>query len=476
MSRTGIQISTITANDDNITVASKIATVLQNYGGSGSNFIASTSSTENITITNAKSGIVDDAMDGSNPFSTDFTFTILIQGANKTVTEHTLSFDITEDLPLSDSFLDHIIDGRAYSVYVFANTTYFGLAQNYVVYNVISGLENTTIQELRAINAIYQGQSVNVTLPIISNRHNNMTFNISLEGVGIKSVVKQVTINNSVTNLIYFFVTANIDAIPGSHTISFTVKRGTVIYLKVIDSEIIANALAYSNLIYNKKIVFGKVIHVSLNLINYLPNNTQSLNISFTGSFITDIRNSFTLNENEERIVSFELQVTDDINEGTIEIEMNIIKGTTAFYTTTLTVDVIPKFELISVSFPDKVAQGEYAYLIMIVQNNQEESEEFSLYMNEEEVELEINELSPGENRIETKIIPTLNPYDFSVKDYEFVLEDGSGNELARKYFEVQIELSITNFIFFYLLPMIIPIGIVLHYKNKDIKSKMLKR
>ena len=59
---------------------------------------------------------------------------------------------------------------------------------------------------------------------------------------------------------------------------------------------------------------------------------------------------------------------------------------------------------------------------------------------------------------------------------FTFILKDSLGEILAQNYFEVNVELSTFNLIMFYLLPIIIPIGIILYYKNKEIKHRMLRR
>ncbi|MFX1289088.1 MAG: hypothetical protein ACFFFY_11090, partial [Promethearchaeota archaeon] len=91
-------------------------------------------------------------------------------------------------------------------------------------------------------------------------------------------------------------------------------------------------------------------------------------------------------------------------------------------------------------------------------------------------VETNINGFGPGINKVVFEVIPSINPYDFGKKSYTFELRDSSNNPIARYYFEVQLELSSFNLIVFYILPVLIPISIVLIYKNKEIKHKLLRR
>jgi hypothetical protein len=87
-----------------------------------------------------------------------------------------------------------------------------------------------------------------------------------------------------------------------------------------------------------------------------------------------------------------------------------------------------------------------------------------------------IDELIPGENRIEKKIIPTTNPYEFGTKTYRVILKDSEDNEIARFFFEITLELSTFNLIIFYVVPVIIPIGIILYFLHKQLKYKKLRR
>jgi hypothetical protein len=162
--------------------------------------------------------------------------------------------------------------------------------------------------------------------------------------------------------------------------------------------------------------------------------------------------------------------------DNSINITMVISKGETDFYTKHFNVDIIQKFEILSVSFPDIVEQGVAAQFILTLQNNLDRSESFSLYVNGDKVATNLNAFGPGINRVVFEVIPSINPYDFGKKSYVFELRDSSNNPIARYYYEIQLELSSFNLIVFYVLPVLIPICIVLIYKNKEIKHKLLRR
>lgn len=385
---------------------------------------------------------------------------------------HTFIHTIEETLPIEDG----------YYMYIWANKSYFSVGDTIKRFNVFGGLINDTIEGLG--NILYQGPILNITLPINYTRKDNLTLMASLEGKDIVNfTVHEVnfTANPLLDEYTYveFNLTARPGAIPGSSEIVLKIYQGTLVYLEVKKNIEIGYSFDYEHLLYQSQVVSGENIYVSLDLINFLPNATQSLNVSFTGITEPSIEpfiQEETLDEKEIKSVSYSLVTYDNIVDNTISIEINILQNTTIYYTDILLITIIPKFEILSASFPATVSQGAPAYFISNIKNNLENPEGFSLYLNGKIVQLNINELIPGDNRIEKRIIPTNNPYEFGAKVYQIIIEDSKNEEIARFYFKVNIELSTFNLVIFYLLPCFVPIGIILYFLNKQIKLNKLRR
>jgi hypothetical protein len=337
---------------------------------------------------------------------------------------------------------------------------------------------------------LYQGQTVNVSIPIYSDRANNITLNVSLIADGIQNVInKEVNFTTKDGTLVLFNITADIDTTPGILDINLKITRGNITYLDLSleNKEIplnILNALDYSNLIFASKVVKGDDIKVSLNLKNYLPDDPQSCNITFEGDYIqTFFDENITLNPSETRTISYNLIVSENVFEATISIDLTISKGNKSFYTDTFTVNIVPKLELVSITFSEQVPQGELAYLIIVINNNEDTAEDFLLYINGERVDAvnaingeKIGALGSGLNKIIKEVLPTINPYEFGTKKYQIKLENSQGEIILIDYFEITLTISTFNLVMFYILPILIPISIIIFYKNKDLKNKLLRR
>jgi hypothetical protein len=373
---------------------------------------------------------------------------------------------------------DSLPIANGYTINIRANSSNFAVAFTTKTFNIISGLVNQTIDGLDELENIYQGQTVNITMPVLSKYNYNITLNVSVLANGIENYTQPFIKfeNKTEPTKVEFNITAKTDAVPGIKVLHFIFGNGSIIYLEVLVDIEILNALTYSNLLYSRKVVEGNNIQISMQLINYLPNNTQDLNLTFTGNYIQSKIIQESLDENEIKTISTNVLVLSGINEETIEIEMKILKGNTTLQNELFIVEIVPKFEIISISFPEKIIQGVTTTLVIKIANNQDTDEEFSLIINGDEINTNIDELTPGENRIEAQIIPTINPYEFGIKTYSIEIEDENGDIIAKDYFESEVQLSTIYFIVFYILPIVIPIAIILYYKNKEIKIKMLRK
>ncbi|MFW9823733.1 MAG: hypothetical protein ACFFE4_12390, partial [Candidatus Thorarchaeota archaeon] len=201
--------------------------------------------------------------------------TFLYQFENQIIdpeTSHSLIHPIEETLAL----------GYGYYIYIWANKSYFNMAENIKRFNVISGLINESIEGLP--DTLFQGQVLNVTLLLNYTRVEDLTLTASLEGEDIVQYPAKVLNFTASTEMnVSFDLTAKFGVSPGPSEIKFNFKKGNTIYLSVKKVIDIGFSFNYEHLIYQSRVVSGQYIQVSLDLINFLPNVTQTLNISFTG-------------------------------------------------------------------------------------------------------------------------------------------------------------------------------------------------
>jgi hypothetical protein len=365
--------------------------------------------------------------------------------------------------------------GNNYSLWVYANSSMMGTAFTLEHFNVVSGL--VTVDILGLPSTLYQGPTLNVTLQVNNTRNENIFLNVSMESEDIYNETQLVFFENLVLTNITFNLTAQLDANPGSHQLRFSFSEGTILYLEITEPIEIGFSFNYQDFLYDSRTVKGGKIQLSLKVNNFLPNSSQFLNVSFTGQdLVYNVLDEVFLTKNEIKTLYYELQISDLIIANSTEILMEIKKGSTVFYNKSFHIQIVPKFEILRVSFPSSVPQGKYADFILEIRNNQDFSEPFSLWANGEQISTNLAGLAPGDNKIIAQVLPTIFPYDFQTKTYTFTLKDAQGQILAQYYYEIIPELTTFNLMIFYILPILIPIVILLFYKNKEIQHKLLRR
>ncbi|MEJ2277077.1 MAG: hypothetical protein P8Y70_04915 [Candidatus Lokiarchaeota archaeon] len=401
--------------------------------------------------------------------------TYIVRYPNETIID---MFDYKTDVNGSNTFIYNVTDnlpiGKDYSIIVYARSDYFKMQSLVKYFNVTSGL--SLVSGLGNIESLYQGQETNLTLVLNSTRSEDINLSLAIVGKDLVSTPIQVSFEPVNVSTAYINFTVKPDASIGSTDLHLILRNGSIIYLDVIKTIKVMNALQYTDLIYQNEVVGDDVMRVSIQLTNFLPNNTQTINVSFVGDYISTYRKEFTLQPEEITTLEFLINTTIVTYQEEFNVTMEISKGNTTSYSNIFNIQILPPLEIVSSSFPTATPQGAYATFILIVRNNRDKIDGFGFYVNGIRKHVNNDEFLPGENIITYKVQPTINPYDFNTKHYSFILRNSNGDIIQKFYYEINPQLSAFNFFIFYLLPIVIPIAIVVIYKNKDIKNKMLKR
>ncbi|TXT67493.1 MAG: hypothetical protein BAJALOKI1v1_80026 [Promethearchaeota archaeon] len=402
----------------------------------------------------------------------DLTYTIrypnetIVTSLTNTTNEngtHILSYPLSSGLLIADY----------YTITIFANKSFFKYATTIMLFNVSSGIEY--VSGLEDENEYNQGVSVNITLVLNNTRDTNVNVNFSIEAGGTLITSPRPYLLNSSEDSITLWnnFTVKNDAVAGNYTFHFILKNGTDIYLDLTRIIEIKASIVVTQLVYEGRIVKGDTTEISFNIANFLQNQSTSFNLSITGDHITSYAAEINIAPNEIKSLNINLKVDDAIIDQDIQIRVLVYRGNITYFNTTITPQIINKFEIASFYYPSTTTQGASAQFLVSILNNKNTNE---LYMVAVNGEMTAGLLVPGDNRVAIDLEPILNPYDISTKMYQIVIFDNTFTEVFRFYFSSEIRISTMNFVVFYILPIIIPIAIVVYFKNKQLKTDRLKR
>ncbi len=373
-------------------------------------------------------------------------------------------FRVNETLPIGDD----------YSVYIFANRSYFKTSSNLLKFNVISGITNESLQGLNT--EFLQGETKNITIVVKSIRKFTISTVLTIYSTGLNTYSQLVTINPTGITSIEVNITAKSDAPSTNHTATIIFSRGINTFLTMEGNFSTTSALELKTLLFNSQSVQGGTVQFSLSLKNNLPDDAQLINITFSGDLINTLEDQITFQPNELKSLTYSVLLNSSIETDNITINLNILKGANVIISEEIRVEILPDLSIVEVSFPERVSQGSLATLILVLQNNKAEIQNISLYVNGLRVDLGSGSLKPGLNRIEYSVIPTINPYDFAPKTYNFEVKSERDITLSIYQFTVQPEITASNILFFYVTPLAIPVAVILYYKSKELIQKRLTR
>ncbi len=407
----------------------------------------------------------------------DANITFLIRYPNETILE--IIKPNNTDSSGSQSILfkvnDDLADGT-YSISVYANKSFRATAFNTFNFTVTSGLSFKS-DEIEGIdNGIYRGETLEVNLTVSSTRNNNDSLNLYSESDSFSVDDKNIIINAQTDTKFSVNITANSISNLGNKMINFYIKNGTKTYLTFNFTILIKQSVEVLLISHKSEVFENDTLPISISFRNYLSDTDQSVKVELFGLYIENIDENVDITANTISSKTFYVQVKNNIQTNSIIINVNVSRAGESIYFSEKEISVIKPIEIKSISFPSSVYQGQRAFLILKIINHREIPLNFTLYINDVPFPTNLDQIGYGENEIIVDLTPSINPFDFETKEYVISIKDDSGKVLIIETFQTEIRLSVLNFMIFYLTPILFPVLIIIYYKNKEIKSRVLEK
>ena len=370
---------------------------------------------------------------------------------------------------------DDLSDGT-YSISVYANKSFRATAFNTFYFNVISGLSFKSDEIEGLDHGIYRGDTLEINLTVSSTRNNNDLLNLYSDSDSFSVDDKNIIINGQTDTKFPINITANSNANLGNKTINLYIKNGTKTYLTFSFTIFINQSIEVLLISHKYEVFENDTLPISMSFINYLSDIEQSVKVELFGLYIENIDENVDIAANTISSKTFYVQVNNTIHTNSIIININVSRAGESIYFSEKEISVIQPIEIKSISFPSSVYQGQRAFLIIKIINNREVPLNFTLYINNIPFPTNLDQIGYGENEIIVDFTPSINPFDFETKEYVISIKDDSGKVLIIETFQTEIRLSVLNFMLFYLIPILLPVLIIIYYKNKEIKSRELEK
>lgn len=378
--------------------------------------------------------------------------------------QHLFLYDITNLTSLYDYKLNILCNRTGFN----AGTTVFQLPLS-------SGIDITKITPL--FDILHQGESALINITYTSSRPDDIDAITTTSGENFveqsstRHIIKREDeIEGKIESSIITNITVRGNAELGNQFLEIIVLNNISesIYLEKYELEIYSTIEVVSILVDQYLVAFSSV-DVILTLRNHRRLENESLNIEINGSAF--VYSNFSVQDiAPQSVKNIVLSLTPNENTkmGPLHFMLTIWRFSINIYSQEFTINAVPEVDILEINSDNlKVIQGQSPTVTIRLFNYNESVKQIRVTSNGNEV---LNRVVPtGESLIQVNMAkPIRNPYNIGELIYELNIYDSLGNLLATKVITVDIKPSPLNIFLFYVLPILIPIGVVVYFKYKE--------
>jgi hypothetical protein len=374
-----------------------------------------------------------------------------------------------------------------YELQILCNRTGFKIGVDSVSIPLVSGIEIVEIKQVenpyQFDEPLRQGCSVDYNITYTSSRTDNINATTITSGEQFLAqssanhlILREDEVDGKKESSVIVSVNAKNFAEIGNHILEIAVLNN--------NSEAI---FYYEYLIDIKTVVEIETLLVSEYLIDFNPGE---LLLTFYNHHLTD-NQSITVEINGTSFEYSDTQLEDLLpqtrrnliiplipNElakmGALYFNLSISKEDVIIFTQTLSVQAVPEIEILSITTQElSILQGQApSVTVRLFSYN---STYKQIFVNSNGKQVLDKTIVFGETRFLVELDNKIrNPYNVGEAVYEIEIVDSLGNILATKVVTVNVKPSTLNIFLFYVLPLLIPIGIIVYFKYKHLEQ--LKR
>ncbi len=368
-------------------------------------------------------------------------------------------YNYPADLPVGD-----------YVLSVYCNKSGYAVAFADVNLEIKSGIVINSFENLFSSNSLHQGESGSLNVTVRSLRSDNLSVSVEVSGQYFESIIfpAKMILNNSDT-IVLVDITVRNTAILGDQQLEIKFFNNSILLGSKNHTITISSSIEIGMPIYDRIIDFQQ-LEISVPITNLSTADSGIILMSVNGdNFDSIIKNISSITYLETNYESIALITNENAFLGTLEFNLTFSRDRISFYSKTFNIESVQEIEILSISGSTNVIHGQAPLISLELINNNFTAKTLTLKVNG--VIRSTFSVSWGQN---IKHIPIasliLNPYDLTQKTYNVEILNENGGILATHTVTTNITPSAFNVFMFYALPIIIPIGIILFFKKKDLE------
>lgn len=357
-----------------------------------------------------------------------------------------------------------------YKLSVLANKTGYCLVMEEISLEISSGLYITNYQLLPS--RYYQGERVLINVSIGSLRYDNMTINAQTNGTYFNT---ESEFNVNILNMSATYFVMNLSSVINIPvgTQEFTIKllNNSLVIASATFSITVLNAIEINFVLFNNYLIDRNPYSLSITMTNHLLTlDISTLHLEVSGDFINTINEDLsTIQATKSKLYSVICQPLSLIPFGVLDFTVNVSRDGVSIYYNTFQIESVPTIKCNNILGDPVILQGNRPSVTFDLTNYNLTSQSISIKSNGKTVW--VGAIPYGNSLIKVDIGSMFwNPYSIDIKTYTIEIIDSNGAIITSYILNVKPVISVTNLFFFYVLPVVVPIAILLIYKHKEIE------
>ncbi|MHA1475398.1 MAG: hypothetical protein ACTSQ5_09440, partial [Promethearchaeota archaeon] len=382
----------------------------------------------------------------------------------------TMSGGLDGKASIEFSFLDSYPLGE-YTVDMYANYTGILTSFNKISFSLIPGF---SVQEYSLESKLIRaGSSTSLNLSVNNTRMDNLTVSINLNGTNFANqTFMQVLLNGSLNNFNYEF-TALSSASFGSTSLIVEIKNDTSLTYILEIPIVILSSIEIERIEQDAYIFHEFDFEILVELQNVVD-ISQTVDISISGEYITDIEVTQLLLAEESVIILLNTQISTNAPFGEIIYNINITRasdGNNISYEEFISMVKLP-LDILFLDVPEISYHGKESQASCYIVNNLKNSQNISIFVDNKIIKSNLT-LIPGENLVDIPFGQKfMNPYEFGNNYYLIEIMDSNGNNIYEQLISTELQASVGSILLGYALPIIIPIAGIVIVRHMALENK----
>ncbi|MBD3354098.1 MAG: hypothetical protein GF364_21630 [Candidatus Lokiarchaeota archaeon] len=381
--------------------------------------------------------------------------------------------DQTTDINGTDEYIYDLsgLTTETYSLSVLCNYSGYCLTYKTEELDYVSGI--LIVNYTTRFEELYQGERGLINVSVGSLRDDNISINLEVSGGNfLTETVDDVNILNKTLTFTLINLTTVSDIETGVAQFNIVLYNNSLVLENNTFEITIESNIEVAYIQYSQYLIVENDLQVSLGITNHKSQSSEdNLHIEITSDYFV------TLDQDLDSIealsmddILLDLERTASIYYGDIEFIINISREGESLYMSSFSLESVPELDIEKISSTDIIIQGLEPAISLNIINYNITAKTISIRSNEKTVWT--GKLNNGYNSLYIPIDNKIrNPYSIKTRIYYIEILNEKDQVIGTEMIQIKPQISVSNAIFYYILPIIISLGVAIGVRYKEIKE-----